>query len=56
MPYTHTHVHAKYWDRWKTPGRDWNDVGRSVRILNAHRYKGTSLSSGRTGPWTASRG
>ena len=26
MPYTHTHVHAKYWDRWKTPEKDWNDV------------------------------
>lgn len=41
MPYTHTHVHAKYWDRWKTPEKDWNDVRRSVRILNAHRFTGT---------------
>jgi len=41
MPYTHTHVHAKYWDRWKTPEKDWNDVARSVRILNANRYQGT---------------
>ncbi len=41
MPYTHTHVHAKYWDRWKTPEKDWNDVARSVRILNAHRFTGT---------------
>jgi len=55
MPYTHTHVHAKYWDRWKTPEKDWNDVGRSVRILNAHRYKGTIALEWETGRWTASR-
>lgn len=41
MPYTRTHVHAKYWDRWKTPEKDWNDVRRSVGILNAHRFTGT---------------
>lgn len=41
MPYTRTHVHAKYWDRWRTPDMDWNDVRRSVRILNAHRFTGT---------------
>lgn len=50
MPYTHTHVHAKYWDRWKTPERDWNDVGRSVRILNAHRYTGTIGLEWESGP------
>jgi hypothetical protein len=50
MPYTHTHVHAKYWDRWKTPERDWNDVGRSVRILNAHRFKGTIALEWENGP------
>ncbi|HSK10204.1 MAG TPA: sugar phosphate isomerase/epimerase family protein [Vicinamibacterales bacterium] len=50
MPYTHTHVHAKYWDRWATPTKDWNDVGRSVRILNAHRYKGTIALEYEHGP------
>ena len=50
MPYTHTHVHAKYWDRWKTPEKDWNDVGRSVRILNAHRFKGTVALEWENGP------
>ena len=50
MPYTHTHVHAKYWDRWKTPEKDWNDVGRSVRILNAHRFKGTIALEWENGP------
>jgi sugar phosphate isomerase/epimerase len=50
MPYTHTHVHAKYWDRWKTPEKDWNDVARSVRILNAHGYKGTICLEYEHGP------
>jgi sugar phosphate isomerase/epimerase len=50
MPYTHTHVHAKYWDRWKTPEKDWNDVQRSVRILNAHRYTGTIALEWENGP------
>jgi len=50
MPYTHTHVHAKYWDRWKTPEKDWNDVARSVRILNAHGFKGTIALEYEQGP------
>ncbi len=50
MPYTHTHVHGKYWDRWKTPEKDWNDVARSVRILNAHRFKGTIALEYEHGP------
>jgi sugar phosphate isomerase/epimerase len=50
MPYTHTHVHAKYWDRWKTPEKDWNDVQRSVRILNAHGYRGTIALEWENGP------
>ena len=50
MPYTHTHVHAKYWDRWKTPEKDWNDVARSVSILNAHRFKGTICLEYEHGP------
>ncbi len=50
MPYTHTHVHAKYWDRWKTPEKDWNDVARCVHILNAHAYKGTIALEYEHGP------
>jgi len=50
MPYTHTHVHAKYWDRWKTPEKDWNDVARSVRILNAYRFRGTICLEYEHGP------
>lgn len=50
MPYTHTHVHAKYWDRWKTPEKDWNDIARNVRILNAHQYRGTICIEYEHGP------
>jgi sugar phosphate isomerase/epimerase len=50
MPYVHTHIHAKYWDRWKTPEKDWNDVARNVRILNAHRYRGTIAIEYEHGP------
>jgi sugar phosphate isomerase/epimerase len=50
MPYTHHHVHAKYWDRWKTDEKDWNDVARCVRILNAHKYKGTIALEYEHGP------
>jgi sugar phosphate isomerase/epimerase len=50
MPYTHTHVHAKYWDRWRTPEKDWNDVGRNVRILNANRFRGTIALEYEHGP------
>lgn len=56
MPYTHTHVHAKYWDRWKTPEKDWNDVQRSVRILNAHRYTGIIGLEWENGPMDGIQG
>ncbi|UCF36583.1 MAG: TIM barrel protein [Acidobacteriota bacterium] len=56
MPYTHHHVHAKYWDRWKTPEKDWNDVARSVRILNAHKFKGTIALEYEEGPWDGIEG
>jgi sugar phosphate isomerase/epimerase len=51
MPYTHHHVHAKYWDRWKTEDKDWNDVARSVRVLNAHKFTGTIALEYEHGPW-----
>ena len=38
MPnHAHTHVHAKYWDRWG----DRNDVQRSTRIMLASGFRGT---------------
>jgi sugar phosphate isomerase/epimerase len=56
MPYTHHHIHAKYWDRWKTDEKDWNDVGRSVRILNAHKFRGTIALEYEQGPWDGIEG
>ena len=56
MPYTHTYIHAKYWDRWKTPEKDWNDVGRSVRILNAHGFRGVIGLEYENGPWNGIEG
>jgi sugar phosphate isomerase/epimerase len=45
-PYSHTNVHAKYWDRWG----DKNDVQRSVRIMLAGGFKGTFALEYETGP------
>ncbi len=56
MPYTRHHVHAKYWDRWKTPEKDWNDVARSVAILNAHKFTGTIALEYESGPWDGVEG
>ena len=50
VPYTTSNVHAKYWDRWKTPDKDWNDVARNVRILNAHQFRGTICIEYEHGP------
>lgn len=44
--YAHTHMHAKYWDRWDT-----NDVQRSTRIMLAQGYKGTFATEYERGPW-----
>ena len=51
MPYTHTHVHAKYWNRW-----DPVDVGRCVRILDKAGYKGTIALEYEDGPWDSVEG
>jgi len=56
MPYTHHHVHAKYWDRWKSDEKDWNDVARCVQILNAHKFKGTIALEYEEGPWDGIEG
>ena len=45
-PYSHTNVHAKYWDRWG----DKNDVQRSVRIMLAGGFKGTFALEYQAGP------
>jgi sugar phosphate isomerase/epimerase len=51
MPYTHTTVHAKYWDRW-----DPVDVGRCVRILKNARYQGIIALEYENGPWDGVEG
>jgi sugar phosphate isomerase/epimerase len=45
-PYSHTNVHAKYWDRWG----DQNDVQRSTRIMLAGGFKGTFALEYEAGP------
>jgi sugar phosphate isomerase/epimerase len=45
-PYSHTNVHAKYWDRWG----DRNDVQRSTRIMLAGGFKGTFALEYEEGP------
>ena len=45
-PYSHTNVHAKYWDRWG----DLNDVQRSTRIMLAGGFKGTFALEYEAGP------
>jgi sugar phosphate isomerase/epimerase len=45
-PYSHTNVHAKYWDRWG----DKNDVQRSTRIMLAAGFKGTFALEYEAGP------
>jgi sugar phosphate isomerase/epimerase len=45
-PYSHTNVHAKYWDRWG----DKNDVQRSTRIMLGGGFKGTFALEYEEGP------
>jgi hypothetical protein len=45
-PYSHSNVHAKYWDRWG----DKNDVQRSTRIMLAGGFKGTFALEYEQGP------
>jgi len=45
-PYSHTNVHAKYWDRWG----DRNDVQRSTRVMLAGGFKGTFALEYEEGP------
>jgi sugar phosphate isomerase/epimerase len=50
-PYSHTNVHAKYWNRWKG-----NDVRRSVRIMMDAGFKGTFALEYEDGPWDGVEG
>jgi hypothetical protein len=46
VPYSHSNVHAKYWDRWG----EKNDVQRSVRVMLAGGFKGTFALEYEAGP------
>jgi sugar phosphate isomerase/epimerase len=50
-PYTHTTVHAKYWDRWEQV-----DVQRCVRIMNNAKFKGIFALEYEQGPWDGVEG
>jgi sugar phosphate isomerase/epimerase len=50
-PYTHTNVHAKYWNRWKN-----NDVRRSVKIMLDAGFRGTFALEYEDGPWNGVEG
>lgn len=51
MPYTHSTVHAKYWDRWENV-----DLQRCVRILNHGGFKGVIALEYEAGPWDGVEG
>jgi sugar phosphate isomerase/epimerase len=51
-PYSHTNVHAKYWDRWG----DNNDIPHSTRIMLASGFKGTFALEYEVGPWDGVEG
>ena len=51
MPYTHSTVHAKYWNRWENV-----DLQRCVRILNHGGFKGVIALEYEDGPWDGVEG
>jgi sugar phosphate isomerase/epimerase len=51
LPYTHSTVHAKYWDRWQN-----FDVGRSVRVLTQGGFRGIFALEYEAGPWDGFEG
>ncbi len=51
MPYAHTIVHAKYWDRWENL-----DLERCVKILNKHNFQGKISLEYEQGPWNGIEG
>jgi sugar phosphate isomerase/epimerase len=51
-PYSHSNVHAKYWERWG----DKQDVQRATRIMLAGGFKGTFALEYEAGPWDGVEG
>jgi hypothetical protein len=50
-PYTHTTVHAKYWNRWSEC-----DIGRCVKIMTNARFRGIFALEYEEGPWDGVEG
>jgi sugar phosphate isomerase/epimerase len=50
-PYTHSTVHAKYWNRWKEV-----DVRRCVRIMTNAKFQGIFALEYEEGPWDGVEG
>jgi sugar phosphate isomerase/epimerase len=51
LPYTHTTVHAKYWDRWENV-----DLVRMTQILVHGGYRGIIALEYENGPWDGVEG
>jgi sugar phosphate isomerase/epimerase len=51
-PYSHSNVHAKYWERWG----DKNDPQRATRIMIAGGFRGTFALEYEAGPWDGVEG
>ena len=51
LPYTHSTVHAKYWNRWQHV-----DVQRCVRVLTNGGFKGVFALEYEDGPWDGLEG
>ncbi len=51
VPYTHTTVHAKYWDRWENV-----DLQRMTRIMTAGGFRGIFALEYENGPWDGVEG
>lgn len=51
LPYTHTTVHAKYWNRWPH-----FDIRRCVRLMTAGGYAGVFALEYEDGPWDGVEG
>jgi sugar phosphate isomerase/epimerase len=51
-PYSHSNVHAKYWERWG----DKNDPQRATRVMLAGGFRGTFTLEYEAGPWDGVEG
>lgn len=52
VSYSHSNVHAKYWDRWGTK----NDIRRATKIMIDGGFEGTFALEYESGPWDGVEG